>query len=102
MKKTWNEKIIDTMRDGKWKTAKQIRLALNLDVRKHKDKNLVKCLGCYMIRLVRAGYIERAYAPEAIKKNPLDHVKYVYRWRGKEYKRKLNAIEKTILRSRKK
>lgn len=74
---TWKQNIVDVCSDGRWKSRRQIKNALGLD---HGiDPNLTRCLSSYIIQLVRTGHLERAFAPEQLKADPLDHVMYVYR-----------------------
>lgn len=80
----WKERIIEVLKNKDWKSRKQIKVALGLDY--SEDKNKCNCLGSYIIRLVRSGHVERAHAPDLLKFDKFDHVKYVYRWTGKRYK----------------
>ena len=80
---TWKEKILFVMDENKWYSRKQIKNALGLDHQKDKEKT--RALSCYILRLVRSGHIQRAHAPELIKLNYFDHVKYVYRRTNKKY-----------------
>lgn len=83
-KKTWQEKILDCLGDKKWKSHHQIHVALGLDVRK--NKNHVKAINSYLRRLIRSGCIVRANAPDVIKTDPLDHIKFVYKKTDKEFR----------------
>ena len=79
---TYQQKILFVMQDGKWYLRRQIKSAVGLDHKR--DKNKTRALSDYLLKLVRGGYIERAYAPEVVKVDPLDHINYVYRITGKE------------------
>jgi len=74
---TWKQNILFVLSDGKWKSRRQIKNALGLTHRQ--EPTLTRALSSYILLLVRSGHIERALAPDQIKTNPHDHVKYVYR-----------------------
>lgn len=80
---TWKENILKVLEDGKWKSRKQIKKLLGLDHQFEKERT--RALSSFILRLVRAGYVERAHAPDVIKTNYLDHVNYVYRRTKKKY-----------------
>lgn len=82
--RTWEENIIKVMGDNKWKSHQQIFMALGLSFQD--DPNKVQGLCSYLLRLIRSGYIMRAYAPLFLKlKRKPNRVKYVYKWTGKPY-----------------
>lgn len=87
---TWKERVIFVMNENKWYSRKQIKNALGLDHKK--DRNKTRALSYYILKLVQSGHIERAYAPELIKIDPLDHVKYVYRRTNKPYVRSEKSL----------
>lgn len=82
--KTWKEKIIDVMRDKKWKTRKQINLALGLKYDSRRTGG-AHAIGSYIRRLVKDGYLIRAEAPPQVCTDPRDNRNFVYRWTGKEF-----------------
>lgn len=82
----WKEKILKVMENRKWFSRRMIVKALGLG---HAiDPNRTRCVNDYLIQLVRSGHIERAYAPNELKVDPLDHVMYVYRRTGKPWVKK--------------
>lgn len=90
---TWSEKILNYLSDKKWRTSKQIRenIGAKLVNRKHPDFFKFKNVDCEIRRLVRDGYIKKAYAPSFLRTKHR-HIKFVYKWTGKEKKYNYSAV----------
>lgn len=87
----WRDKIINVMEPGKWMSRKQIKIAVGLDHQKD-GRTKTNALGGYLLRLIRSGHVVRALAPELIKRDPNDHVTYVYKRTNKVYRYKLKKL----------
>lgn len=83
--KTWKEKIIEVLSDGKWKTCEDIQIALGVN-----ENNIKRSIASYLTKLVRGGYVVRGNIPASMKKRP--SMKYVYKITAKPYKRKSRVI----------
>ena len=81
---SWCERILFIMEPDRWYSRRQIKDALGLDYSVERFK--CSSVGAYLLRLVKAGYIIRADAPEQIKGIPLRDVKYVYKVRRKSFR----------------
>lgn len=106
MQTNWLGRILFFMRDGKWRSHRQIKKALGLNqIRNNPDDFMLgSAVSGYLLRLVRHGYLERALAPDILKHDKLDGVKYVYRITGKPYtydaKKAVYNRRKQLLKSR--
>ena len=82
--KTWKQNILRVVGENKWRSHKQIFVALGLDI--VRDRNKVQNIYPYISKLIRSGHLIKAHAPQVLKDtDPTNSLKYVYKGTGKKF-----------------